>query len=204
MDVKFYKRLSLFVLGLYLLGLGISLTIQAATTLGIGAWDAINTRLNQLYPIFTIGNYLIIVAVFVCLLAGLIFKEFPKIYYLITAFLLGYSVDLNLYLLKVFFMNANHYVLFLLGLVIIAIATHIYLESNLMVSPLDYLMKSIMHRFNLNIGVAKMIVEGIAVIIALMIQAPISYGTIIIMFGLGPLYGLSEKPIKNLVQNYLK
>ncbi len=204
MDVKFYKRLSLFVIGLYLLGLGISLTIQAASTLGIGAWDAINTRLNQLYPIFTIGNYLIIVAIFACLLAGLIFKEFPKIYYLITAFLLGYSVDLNLFLLNQFFSNVNHYVLFIFGLIVIAIATHIYLESNLMVSPLDYLMKSIMHRFQLNIGVAKIIVEVIAVVIALILQAPLSYGTIIIMFGLGPLYGLSEKPIKNLVQNYLK
>lgn len=204
MDVKFNKRLSLFVVGLYLLGLGISMTIQAASILGVGAWDAINIRLNQLYPIFTIGNYLIIVSVFCCILAGLILKKIPKFYYLVTSFLLGYSIDFNLYVFKHFLPNLNKYIVFVLGLVVIAVATHIYMSSKLLISPIDYLMEAIINRFKLNIGVAKFFVELIAIIISLVISAPISVGTIIIMVSLGPLYGMSEKPVKKLIHYYLK
>lgn len=204
MDVKFNKRLSLFVVGLYLLGLGISMTIQAASILGVGAWDAINIRLNQLYPIFTIGNYLIIVSVFCCVLAGLILKKIPKFYYLVTSFLLGYSIDFNLYVFKHFLPNLNKYIVFVLGLVVIAVATHIYMSSKLLISPIDYLMEAIINRFKLNIGVAKFFVELIAIIISLVISAPISVGTIIIMVSLGPLYGMSEKTVKKLIHYYLK
>lgn len=204
MDVKFNKRLSLFVVGLYLLGLGISMTIQAASILGVGAWDAINIRLNQLYPIFTIGNYLIIVSVFCCVLAGLILKKIPKFYYLVTSFLLGYSIDFNLYVFNHFLPNLNKYIVFVLGLVVIAVATHIYMSSKLLISPIDYLMEAIINRFKLNIGVAKFFVELIAIIISLVISAPISVGTIIIMISLGPLYGMSEKTVKKLIHYYLK
>lgn len=204
MDVKFNKRLSLFVVGLYLLGLGISMTIQAASILGVGAWDAINIRLNQLYPIFTIGNYLIIVSVFCCVLAGLILKKIPKFYYLVTSFLLGYSIDFNLYVFNHFLPNLNKYIVFVLGLVVIAVATHIYMSSKLLISPIDYLMEAIINRFKLNIGVAKFFVELIAIIISLVISAPISVGTIIIMVSLGPLYGMSEKTVKKLIHYYLK
>lgn len=195
MDVTF-KKICLFVGGLFLLGIGIRFTITATETLGLGAWDAINSRLNVLIPRFSIGSWLILVSIIVIIVAGILYKEVPKFHYLITSIFIGMTVDISSY----FIPTIHHYVAFGIGLILIAIGSLVYLESHLLVSPIDYFMKSIMFRFKLSIGQAKIITEIIALSFAFLLSAPISIGTFITIFVLGPLFGILEKPVKFIIQ----
>lgn len=198
MDVKI-KMALLFVIGLFLLGLGISFTIIATQTLGIGAWDAINLRLNTLFPRFTVGTWLIIVSFFIICVSGVLMRELPKVQYLLTSIFIGMTIDITSKML-VQLSNISHIFAFFIGLILITIGSLIYLEANLLKSPIDYYMKSIMHRFQLSIGQAKIATEMSALVIALLLSAPISIGTFITIFSLGPMFGFLERPVKNLIE----
>lgn len=201
MDVKKFNRIFYFCLGLVILGFGIALTIFSSSTTGSGSWDATTTALNRIFPFLTIGNWLIVVSFLLCIVSGVLLKEFPKFQLVITSIVMGYVIDFSLFLLNRFTPDLNHYIAFLCGLVIISIGTSIYLPTNLFTAPVDYYMQALSIRFKIPIGVAKVISEATAFIIALSLRGPIRIGTILILFCIGPLIQIFYKPISKFVSN---
>ncbi len=197
MDVR--KKIILFIIGLFLLGLGISCTILAANTVGIGAWDVINIRLNNLFPVISIGTWLFIVAGILTVVSGFIYGKIPNFLCLGASLLIGFTVDFTLLFLNKIASFLPDYIFFAIGLILIAVGTLIYLESQFVVSPIDYLMQAIIYRFKLPIGIAKTTTEIIAITIALLIGGKVSYGTFISMIALGPLFAFFDPIIKNLI-----
>jgi uncharacterized membrane protein YczE len=184
--VLFY-RILFFLVGQFILSLGISLTIESG--LGSGAWDALNVGLSETVGLTT-GTWVVLVGVILIMTNALMVKRRPDIGAIITLFITGVFIDF--WLLQVFDQLSvtdliHQLLVFSGGLLTISIGLAIYIQAKFSLSPIDSLMMAIRERFGLNLMAAKTAGEVIALILALMFNGPIGIGTIIVTFAIGPL-----------------
>ncbi|UOK58491.1 membrane protein [Bacillus sp. OVS6] len=123
-------RLGFFVIGLFVLAFGVTLTIKA--NLGAGAWDALNVGLTDQIGL-TVGSWIFIVGIIIILLNAVLMREAPKVLGVFTILLIGFFVDF--WMLSIFqdiiiqnlFFKA---VILFLGILLIAIGVSIYLQTS--------------------------------------------------------------------------
>lgn len=183
---KDITRVLFYIVGLFIMGLGIAL--NAISNFGAGPWDAVNIGLSY-HLNLSVGVCMNIVAVLNLIIGGILNKEFPKITPIITSLALGIFVDLGILIFNG--INVNSYtmqfILFMISLPIISLGISIYLVSELPNTPLDYFMLAIKSKFNLSLMTGKIISECSGLIIALLLGGPIGIGSIIIIFTIGPM-----------------
>lgn len=180
-------RIVLFVSGIIILTLGVSLIIRG--NLGAGSWDSVNVGLSNKFS-FSVGTFSFIVAIIMTILAGILRNGKFNFYTLITAFVISGSTDFWLAVVnKIPFSNTTfeRIVCLIMGTIILAVGLGIYLTPNLAPNSIDDCMMSFRQRFNLSVGKAKVIFDSVGIIIALIVSGPIGLGTILITFGVGPL-----------------
>ena len=193
--VSFKKRMSFFLAGIFILTLGVSLTITA--NFGTGGWDAVNVKLSE-WSDFSVGTFMVIVAMIMLLLCGLLRKGKFNGYTLLTAICLGGCVDLWLLLLKVVIKEPSVSVrvfTFIIGIVLTAIGVSVYLFPKLAPNPIDDFVVSISEVTPLTLGHSKLIVDITGIIVAFLIGAPIGFGTVVIVLAIGPLVGMVTNQI---------
>lgn len=181
------RRIIFFCVGLFILALGISLMIIA--DIGAGAWDALNVGLSESIGL-TVGNWVIIVGIFVMLLNAFLLKERPAYLSIGTIILIGFFIDFWLLVALAgldFDSFAVKVLVFLGGLVAASLGIAIYLQAKFPLSPLDNLMLAISKRFKLRFGISKTIGEATGLVLALLAGGPIGIGTLIVTFGIGPI-----------------
>jgi uncharacterized membrane protein YczE len=197
-------RILFYLIGLFLMGFGVTLTIKA--DLGAGAWDALNVGLSNKIGL-TVGSWVIIIGIILMFLNAFIVKGKPKLLALVTILLIGFSVDFWLMAVMGNFQYELiiHKVLSLIGgIVFIAIGVAMYLQTKFPANPIDQLMISLHERFQLNFMVAKTIGEVSALILAFFLQGPIGIGTIIITFLIGPIIQYINIPVSKRYEMLLK
>ncbi|MFD2216622.1 MULTISPECIES: YczE/YyaS/YitT family protein [Metabacillus] len=197
-------RILFYLIGLFLMGFGVTLTIKA--DLGAGAWDALNVGLSNVVGL-TVGSWVIIIGVILIFINALIVRGKPKLLAVVTILLIGFSVDFWLIVV----MNNVHLSTLLLqvisliaGIILIAIGVAMYLQTKFPANPIDQLMISLHERFQLNFMIAKTIGEVTALILAFILQGPIGVGTIIITFLIGPMIQWINKPMTKRYELLLK
>ncbi|WP_121664443.1 YczE/YyaS/YitT family protein [Metabacillus litoralis] len=188
-------RILFYLIGLFLMGFGVTLTIKA--DLGAGAWDALNVGLSNVIGL-TVGSWVIIIGVILIFINALIVRGKPKFLAVVTILLIGFSVDFWLIVV----MSNVHLSTLLLqvisliaGIILISIGVAMYLQTKFPANPIDQLMISLHERFHLNFMIAKTIGEVTALILAFILQGPIGVGTIIITFLIGPMIQWINKPM---------
>ncbi|MCM3412229.1 YczE/YyaS/YitT family protein [Metabacillus sp. YM-086] len=188
-------RIVFYLIGLFLMGFGVTLTIKA--DLGAGAWDALNVGLSNVIGL-TVGSWVIIIGVILIFINALIVRGKPKFLAVVTILLIGFSVDFWLIVV----MSNVHLSTLLLqvisliaGIILISIGVAMYLQTKFPANPIDQLMISLHERFHLNFMIAKTIGEVTALILAFILQGPIGVGTIIITFLIGPMIQWINKPM---------
>lgn len=188
-------RIVFYLIGLFLMGFGVTLTIKA--DLGAGAWDALNVGLSNVIGL-TVGSWVIIIGVILIFINALIVRGKPKFLAVVTILLIGFSVDFWLIVV----MSNVHLSTLLLqvisliaGIILISIGVAMYLQTKFPANPIDQLMISLHERFHLNFMIAKTIGEVTALILAFILQGPIGVGTIIITFLIGPIIQWINKPM---------
>ena len=188
-------RILFYLIGLFLIGLGVTLTIKA--NLGAGAWDALNVGLSNAFGL-TVGSWVIIIGIIMMFLNAMIVNGKPNFLALVTILLIGFSVDfwLTVVMKNVVFEQFFHQVISLLsGIIFISTGVAMYLQTKFPANPIDQFMLALNKRFRLNFMVAKTIGEISALILALIMQGPIGIGTIIITFLIGPIIQWMNIPI---------
>lgn len=188
-------RILFYLVGLFLMGFGVTLTIKAE--LGAGAWDALNVALSSIIGL-TVGSWVIIVGIILMFLNAFIVKGKPRLLALFTILLIGFSVDFWLMIVMeniVFDLLIYRVLSLIAGIFFIAVGVAMYLQTNFPANPIDQLMISLHERFHLNFMMAKTIGEVTALILALVLQGPIGIGTIIITFLIGPLIQYINVPM---------
>ncbi len=196
------KRFIFYFFGLMILGLGVSLTIKA--NIGTGAWDALNVGLSQVSG-WTVGTWVILVGLLLIFVNSFISKERPMMYSMLTPILIGFTIDFwimvglddlqfNSILLR--------YILFFIGLFLIAVGVSFYLQANIAPNPVDQFMLSLNKRFGMSLMMAKTIGEVLALILAIFLNGPIGIGTIIITIIIGPIIQLFYGPVQLLYKKW--
>jgi uncharacterized membrane protein YczE len=196
------KRGISFILGLFILSIGISFTILSS--LGAGAWDALAVGLSVLSG-FTVGTWVILIGVILLFINAIILKTKPEFISLITALLLGYFID---FWLLVIFPNFTpetmilQIVLLGSGVVLMGFGIATYLQAKFAIIPIDRFMMAIQARFKVSLMVGKTIAEITALVFAVSFGGPIGVGTIVVTISMGPLIQTFFPYLERIVHGY--
>ncbi|MEO2078119.1 MAG: membrane protein [Bacillus sp. (in: firmicutes)] len=199
--MKFFIRLLFFILGLVIMTFGVCMTIKVAD-IGVGAWDALNVALTEKVGL-SVGKWVMIDGAILVVVNSLLVKRRPAILSLFTIIVIGSLVDF--WLMTFFQLFEVHglvakIAMLLVGILIIGFGAAIYIQAKFPQSPIDNFMLAIKERFRVNLMMAKTIGEITALIPAFLLHGPISYGTIIITFTVGPAIQLFFPTFEKLMQ----
>lgn len=179
------KRILFFILGIVATAMGVSLTI--ISNFGAGAWDALSVGLSETFGL-TVGTWVVIVAVILITVSGILIRKIPRFSSLITSFITGAGIDLWLAVFKNVNVTdiLNGFMIFMIGIIIIGFGVAMIVLTELPPGPIDYFMLIIKDKFNLSLGIAKTIAEGIGLVLGLIFHGPIGIGSIVIVIIMGP------------------
>lgn len=172
-------KYAVFVLGILLLTLGISFTIQS--DLGTSPFDALLVGLSINIGL-TVGSWEIIIALILIYCNSFLKRERPEILGLLTAFITGIGIDVWLFLLNNFITPEiwfSKLVCFGIGLVLIGIGTAIYLHTNFAPIPIDRLTLIIQELTKTNILLSRTLIYLVFLIMAMVFNGPIGIGTLL-------------------------
>lgn len=168
-----------YVLGILLLTLGISFTIQSV--LGTSPFDAVLVGLSISVGL-TVGSWEIIIALILICCNSFLIRQRPEVLGLVTAAITGIGIDMWLFLLHNFIPPELWYskvVCFGIGLVVIGFGTAIYLHTNFAPIPIDRLTLIIQELFKTNMLVSRTFIYLGFLIMAMIFNGPIVIGTLL-------------------------
>ncbi|ASR47487.1 YczE/YyaS/YitT family protein [Paenibacillus kribbensis] len=172
-------RYIFFVLGIFILSLGISFTIQS--DLGTSPFDALLVGLSINVGL-TVGSWEIIIAIILICCNSLLKRQRPEVLGLLTAFITGIGIDMWLFLLHNLITPELWYskvVCFGIGLVVVGLGTAIYLQTNFAPIPVDRLTIIIQELTRTNLFFSRTFIYLIFLIIAVILNGPIGVGTLL-------------------------
>ncbi|MEK4660537.1 YitT family protein [Priestia sp. FSL H7-0729] len=169
----------LFVAGILILTLGISLTIQS--DLGTSPFDALLVGLSQ-HVGLSVGSWEVIIAFLLIGCNSLLKKQKPEFLGLVTAFITGVGIDLWLYVSESLVTPVvwyNQLMTFAIGLVIISIGTAIYLQTHFAPIPIDRLTLILHEITRTPLFVSRTFIYFVFLILAFLLSGPIGLGTLL-------------------------
>ena len=195
-----FKRLSIYIIGLFLLALGATFSILAG--IGVSPVTSLPYALALVTP-YSVGVTTVLANFIFIIFQAILLKEIRwKNFFiqLIIAFLFGSFMDLTIWLTKGL-PDANSIVLIIvylaLSLVIVAFGLLLYFTANLPTMPYDSLTHVIANTWKMKFSKAKITSDMINVIISLIICllfihsfGAIGIGTFIAAYGIGKIVGV--------------
>jgi uncharacterized membrane protein YczE len=184
-----------YVIGILLLTLGISFTIQS--DLGTSPFDAVLVGLSINVGL-TVGSWEIILAILLIGCNSFLKRQRPEVLGLVTAVITGIGIDLWLLLLgnlvtpELWHSKA---ICFGIGLVMIGAGTATYLHTNFAPIPVDRLTLILQELTGTNLFFSRTIIYLVFLIMAMMLDGPIGIGTIITVCLGGLILNFFMKPI---------
>lgn len=179
-------RYSMFILGLAVMAFGCMLCIQAQT--GVSPWDVFHIGLYQTFGL-TIGTWSQIVGAVVIFISYLTAKIKPNIPMVLNMILFGWFLD--------FFMWLNlipqaetlftQYLMFAIGLFVMAVGIGMYISPRLGAGPRDSLMLALNEKLGWSIQRVRLVIEVVVLIAGWFMGGPVSFGTVLIALLTGPL-----------------
>jgi uncharacterized membrane protein YczE len=177
------------VLGLGLYGTAIALIVRAH--LGVGPWDVLAQGVARLcglpFGLVTNGIGALL------LLAWWPLRQRPGIGTLANVLLVGSAAQVVLDLTRPADGAAVRVLLFAAGMVLLAVATAVYIGAGLGAGPRDGLMLGLHRRLGLPIWCARTLVEGTALVTGWLLGGDVGIGTVVFAIGIGPLCGIAVR-----------
>ncbi|MDZ5711129.1 YczE/YyaS/YitT family protein [Jeotgalibacillus haloalkalitolerans] len=194
-------RWSFFIIGLVILGLGISLTIKGQQ-LGIGPWDVLHVGLFQQLGL-TVGTWAILVGALIIALTVVVTKKPPRIGAILNMLLIGVFIDFFNWLIPEPQSLIGAIVILLAGIVVMGYGVGIYVSADLGEGPRDTIMMMIVRRTGWNLSKVRRSIEIVALIIGWLLGGPVGIGTILIAFFTGTIVNLSLPQSRIALQKLL-
>lgn len=162
------KRYLLFLVGLFINSLGVSLVTKAS--LGTSPISSIPYVLSLNFP-FTLENFTIVFSLILIALQIIILRKNFKIENVLqipVSVMFGYFIDLTMYLL--FWVDPQNYFLkiiaLLLGCFVLGFGVYIEVVADVVMLPGESFVRAIVQTWNTNFGITKIIFDSSMVIIA--------------------------------------
>ena len=177
------RRLAQLALGLALYGVTLAMMIRA--TLGNAPWDVLHQGMSIHLPI-SIGTAVIVMSLLVLLL-WIPLRELPGLGTVANSFGVGLTADLTLSLLAAPEAWWQRGLLMLGGVVLNALATALYIGSQLGPGPRDGLMTGLHRRTGVSIRLVRTGMEVVVVAIGWLLGGVVGIGTVLYAVAIGPL-----------------
>jgi uncharacterized membrane protein YczE len=185
-------RLLTLIFGLFVYGLGVAMTVHAS--LGIAPWDVFAQGIS-IQTGLSFGVSTVVVSALV-LLAWIPLKVKPGIGTIANAILIGLFADFWLLILPDTSIYWQRLLIFLVGVVIVAIATGLYISSALGSGPRDGLMQGTANALDKPFWMVRTGYEGTVLTLGALMGGQVREGTLIFALSIGYLVQLSMKFFK--------
>jgi uncharacterized membrane protein YczE len=176
------KRLAQLLVGLVLFGVGIAMMLQSG--LGLTPWDVLHQGLAEQFGL-TVGIWSILVS-FVVLLLWLPLRERYGLGTLLNAIIIGVVIDLAALVIPEPSSIWLDVLLVTGGILLIGLASGMYIGANLGPGPRDGLMTAIARR-GVSIRVTRWFLEIVVLIAGILMGGTFGVGTVAYALLIGPL-----------------
>ena len=185
-------RLLILIFGLFVYGLGVAMTVHAS--LGIAPWDVFAQGIS-IQTGLSFGVSTVVVSALV-LMAWIPLKVKPGIGTIANAILIGLFADFWLLVLPDTTIYWQRLLIFLVGVVVVAIATGLYISSALGSGPRDGLMQGTANALDKPFWMVRTGYEGTVLTLGALMGGQVREGTLIFALSIGYLVQLSMKFFK--------
>ncbi len=181
------RRIAQLLVGLFLYGIAIAMMIRAA--LGIAPWDV----LSQGIVLHTGLNYAVVTNVVgaLVLLLWIPIRQKPGIGTVANVLLIGPSIQVGIWLLPDATELVPRILLLVGGLVVLAIATGLYIGARFGPGPRDGLMTGIHRRTGWPIWVVRTSIEVTVLAIGWLLGGNVGLGTLAFALLIGPMVNVT-------------
>ncbi|MSX42200.1 MAG: hypothetical protein F2791_01380 [Actinobacteria bacterium] len=185
-------RLVTLLAGLFVYGLGVALTVHAG--IGIAPWDVLAQGISvQTGLSFGVATVAVSILVLVCWIP---LKVKPGFGTVANALLVGLFADFWLMILPDLTAYWQQLAVFMLGVVVVAIATGLYISSRLGSGPRDGLMQGTANTLDKPFWIVRTAFEGSVLTIGWLMGGQVREGTLIFAVTIGYLVQISLKAFK--------
>jgi len=191
-DFMSLRKMTRLNLGLMFYGLGLAMIVEAE--IGLPPWDVFAKGISLQLGV-TYGTASVIVSALV-LLAWIPLKVKPGIGSILNAILIGVWSDVFIPRLPVFADYFANLTMFLIGMVIVALATGIYITSYLGSGPRDGLMIGTQRVLGWPLWQVRTMYEVLVLVIGWLMGGQVREGTLIFAICIGVLMQLSLRLYK--------
>lgn len=181
------QRMAKLLLGLFLYGIAIALMVRAG--LGVAPWDVL-TQGMVVATGLSFGLLTNLIGLVVLLLWWPL-RQRPGLGTLLNVLLIGPSAEFGLWLLPDFTHFAQQALVFAAGLVLLAIATGLYIGARFGPGPRDGLMTGLHARFGWPIWAVRTGIEGSVLLAGWWLGGTVGLGTLAFALLVGPLVGIA-------------
>ncbi|KAA1039336.1 YczE/YyaS/YitT family protein [Macrococcus equipercicus] len=195
-------RWTFFVTGLAIIGLGIALMLRGKQ-FGLSSWDVLHYGLWKQFGL-SIGLWSILMGIVVVLLTILITRQYPRVGVFVNMLTIGTFIDIFNGLLPDAHSFAAQLMTYTAGIVIMTFGIALYITPQLGAGPRDTFMLLLIERTRFDLKTARTIMELVVLLIGWLLGGPVSVGTIIITFMLGPFIQLWLPYTRKLLEIWVK
>ncbi|MEG9249248.1 hypothetical protein V6S67_14265 [Arthrobacter sp. Soc17.1.1.1] len=175
------------LIGVFLYGLSLAMMIRA--TLGVSPWDVLGQG-GSLQTGIPFGFMTNIIGLIVLLL-WIPLRQRPGIGTVLNVLLVGPSAEVGLALLDEPAPLWARILLFTGGLVLLAVASGLYIGARLGPGPRDGLMTGLHARFGLPIWLVRTAIEGTVLVLGWLLGGSVGLGTVAFALLIGPLINIA-------------
>jgi uncharacterized membrane protein YczE len=191
------KLLTFFYLNLGLVLFGLGEAILIASGAGVSPWTVLAQGISSKTN-WSIGFSTMIVS-FCVLFMWIPLRQKPGIGTILNALIIAFMIDFSLYLLPNPQTLVWQLVQVVSGVLVIGIASGIYLTANLGAGPRDGLMTGLQIKTNLPIASIRIAIEITVVSIGWYLGGVVGIGTFMFAFGVGPSVAIGILLVRKLL-----
>lgn len=185
----FARRFAQLLLGLFLYGIGISLMVRAS--LGIAPWDVLTQGLSEQTG-WSFGALTNLIGL-VVLLLWIPIRQKPGLGTVLNVLLIGPSAQFGLWLFPEFQGLWQQVPAFIAGLLVLALATGMYIGANFGPGPRDGLMTGLHRRTGWPIGLVRTLIEASVLLAGWAMGGDAGWGTLVFALSIGPLCAVTMR-----------
>jgi len=181
------RRLPQLLIGLFLYGFAIAMMVQAG--IGVSPWDVLTQGIAKQTG-FAFGLITNVVGLLVLLL-WIPIRQKPGLGTLLNVLLIGPSAQFGLGVLPIAHQLWEQVLLFAGGLVLLALATGLYIGARFGPGPRDGLMTGIHRRWGWRLWIVRTSIEVTALAIGWLLGGNVGIGTVLFALLIGPMVNLT-------------
>ena len=181
------RRLVQLYLGLLLYGIAIALIVRGE--LGVAPWDVLTQGISKQTDL-NFGLVTVITSVFVLLL-WIPIRQKPGFGTIMNVLLVGPAADLGLWLIPAGLDLWVRVILLPAGIVVLAIATGLYIGAHFGPGPRDGLMTGLHRRTGWSIWIVRTSIEVVVLAAGWLLGGNVGIGTVAFAVFIGPLCGIT-------------